>query len=80
MKCITFLLSINVSVTIISWNNTQPIHSNELSNIGNQKSHLTFCLTHFLIEMNCMLLIKHKVCFQHDNALEVVTLAIDYCL
>ena len=36
------LRSIHAFVTIISWTSAQPIHSNNLSNIGNQKSHLTF--------------------------------------
>ena len=41
-----FLLSTNALMTIMSWTTALPIHSNNLSNIGNKKSHLTFCLTH----------------------------------
>ena len=40
------LLTIIALVTIMSWTSAQPCHSNDLSNISNQKSHLTFCLTH----------------------------------
>ena len=40
------LLSTNALVTKRSGTGAQPNHSNDLSNISNQTSHLTFCLTH----------------------------------